>query len=241
LNLHEKGAAFLIRRHGSSLCARPLGPAHPAGEEGGRKLSEATLEVFEKETGRRLLVRQITLHRPKNKEGDVVLLTTLPQTISAQRIAELYRERWTIERAFWDLTVNLGCEIDTLCYPKAALWGFCVALVAYNLWAVCRAAIAKAQGHEAAVNLSTYYLADEWQGTYRGMMIALPDECWKKFAALPVPELARILVQVAGYLDPARYAKHPRGPKKKVKKTSGKTDHHFSVARRLAQAKEGGG
>jgi hypothetical protein len=199
------------------------------------------VEVWEEKTGRRLVVRQITLHRTPRQGGDLVLLTTLPPRISARRLAELYRQRWTIEEAFWDLTCNLGCEIDTLCYPKAALLGFALALVSYNLWSVGRAAIAKAQGEAAAGNLSTYYLADEWQGTYRGMMIALPEECWRDWQTLPPPQVAERLVHIAGYLEPRRYAKHPRGPKKKVKKTSGKTDHHFSVARRLAQAKEDGG
>lgn len=36
---------------------------------------------------------------------------------------EMYRQRWTIEGVFQQLTEDLHCEIDTLGYPKAALFG----------------------------------------------------------------------------------------------------------------------
>jgi IS4 transposase len=237
LDLHARGAAFLIRRHGSSLCARTISPPRSAGRQDGRTLSEQALEIYEGNTGRTLVVRQVTIHRAQQnpKLDDIVLLTTLPRRFRARFIAQLYLERWTIERAFQDLTANLGCEIDTLCYPKAALLGFCVALVSYNLWAVCRAAIAQAQGLKPERQISTYYLADEWQGTYRGMMIALPPEHWARFQDMSAADLAAELLRLAGLLRPARYAKSPRGPKKpNTKKLSGKVDHHVSVARLLA-------
>jgi len=47
-------------------------------------------------------------------------------------VAELYQKRWTIEIAFHELALNLEGEIETLGYPRAALFGFCVALVCYN-------------------------------------------------------------------------------------------------------------
>ena len=43
---------------------------------------------------------------------------------------------WQIEGLFQDLTVALHCELDTLGYPRAALFGFGTALVAYNTLAV---------------------------------------------------------------------------------------------------------
>ena len=70
------------------------------------------------------------------RDGDKVLtlLTNLSKTAApAQQIAELYRKRWSIEAAFQELEAHLHSEINSLGYPKAALFGFCVALVAYNL------------------------------------------------------------------------------------------------------------
>jgi hypothetical protein len=70
------------------------------------------------------------------RDGDKVLtlLTNLSKTAAhAKQIAEMYRKRWTIETAFQELEAHLHSEINSLGYPKAALFGFCVALVAYNV------------------------------------------------------------------------------------------------------------
>ena len=56
------------------------------------------------------------------------------------------RQSFTRQTAFHHLTVDLACEIDTLGYPKAALFGFCVALVAYNVVALVKGALRAAHG-----------------------------------------------------------------------------------------------
>jgi len=50
-------------------------------------------------------------------------------------LAQLYLERWSIESLFNVLTMTLKCEQECLGYPKAALFAFCVTLVAYNVLA----------------------------------------------------------------------------------------------------------
>jgi IS4 transposase len=56
---------------------------------------------------------------------EIHLLTNLPaSSVSAITAASLYRERWTLEAAFNELTLHLRCEINTLGYPKAALFAF---------------------------------------------------------------------------------------------------------------------
>ena len=65
-------------------------------------------------------------------------------------MARLYRKRWSIEHAFEVLAVALECEINTLCYPKAALFGFCVGLVVYNLMAVVKGALRGVHGQAQA-------------------------------------------------------------------------------------------
>ena len=61
--------------------------------------------------------------------------------MSAQRIAQLYLERWTIEKHFQFLTQSLHCELPGLGKPKAALFGFAMALVAANALAAVRASM----------------------------------------------------------------------------------------------------
>jgi len=66
---------------------------------------------------------------------------------------------------FLTITENFNGEIQTLAYPKAALFSLSMALVAYNLspyvlrWSACME-LAKA-------GLSDFYLVDEIQGIYR--------------------------------------------------------------------------
>jgi len=79
-------------------------------------------------TARRVIVR---LKNPTRKgESELTILTNLPKEVAnALKISELYRGRWGIETAFNDLEKHLHSEINTLGYPKAALFGFCMALV----------------------------------------------------------------------------------------------------------------
>jgi hypothetical protein len=70
------------------------------------------------------------------------------------------------------LAEYLNSEINALGYPKAALFGFCVSLVAYIVLCVVRAALGNAHGADViAEQVSGYYIANEISGTYQGMMI----------------------------------------------------------------------
>ena len=58
--------------------------------------------------------------------------------VTAAVVTELYRERHSVENLFQSVTENYECQIQTLGYPKAALFSFCLALVAYNILATVR-------------------------------------------------------------------------------------------------------
>ena len=94
----------------------------------------------------------------------------------------MYRKRWSIETAFQELEAHLHSEINALGYPKAALFGFCVALVACNVLAVVKAALRSRHGeNKIAHEVSGYYLAGHLGRTYDGMMIAVPEKHWGIF------------------------------------------------------------
>jgi len=136
-------------------------------------------------------------------------------------VARLYAKRWTIEKMFLELTTALVCEIDTLGYPRAALFGFCLALVAYNVVSLTQAALRRVHGHQKVEEeLSWYYVCVHVGKVYQGMMIALPAECWKVFRQMSDRDFARFLKQLAENTDLARFRKHPRGPKKPPPKKS---------------------
>lgn len=72
-------------------------------------------------------------HATRNGATLLHILTNFPRQISAKRVAQIYRKRWTLETAFQHLDAYFHSEINTLGHPKAALFGFYLALVAYNV------------------------------------------------------------------------------------------------------------
>ena len=84
--------------------------------------------------------------------------------------------------------------------------------------------------------ISSYYLADEIKGTYRGMMIAIPPEEWRIFQNMTFTELSQILKHLAGYVKLRAFRRHPRGLKKtQPKRTYLKNRPHVSTFKILNQ------
>ena len=239
--IDRRGGAFVIRQHGATLFIEGLGERRACGRS-------ATGAVFEQEMrlgdgdGGAMAVRRITveLDTPtRDGELEVHLLTDLPSEVAdALVIAELDRRRWSIEAAFGELATCLNGEVETLGYPKAALFAFCVALVTYNMMGVVKAALRSVHGEEAVEGLSFYYLADEVAGTHRGMMIAIPEEEWAVFHGLTAAAFGAILLDLAAGVRLSAYRKQVRGPKRPPpKRQSGAKVKHVSTARLLGKRK----
>jgi hypothetical protein len=113
----------------------------------------------------------------------------------------------------------------------------CIALVAYNVLSVVKAALRSVHGTDKIeTEVSNYYLADEIRGTYRGMMIAIPPEEWGIFHNITFMELSQILKHLAGLAKLRAFRRHPRGPKiAQPKRTYLKNKPHVSTAKILAQ------
>lgn len=240
----EKGAFFAVRQHASTLSKKRLvGRRVRVGETETGIVYEQVLETRRRRDGQdeALSLRRITiqLFEPTvDGETQIHLITNLPSEIDALKAAELYFERWTIENAFQELGQALASEINTLCYPKAALLAFCVAIVTYNVLSAAKAAIRVAhQQPDLQTDLSGYYLAEEVAATYGGMMIAIEPRVWtQSFASLTTDEMAAILLQLAVNVDPDRFRKRHRGVKKpQPPRTGGYPQKHVSTARLLAE------
>ena len=188
-----------------------------------------------------MTVRRLTVGRDEpTRDGDkeIHLLTNLPgKKVSAVKVAEVYRKRWTIEGLFLEASQTLSCEIDTLCYPKAALFAFCLGLVACNAVALLKAALRAAHGEDVvSQHLSAYYLVLEIRQTYAGMMVAIPALHWKVFNQFSAAQMARVLRELAGQVVLKRYRKTPRGPKKPPpKRRRYKNGEHISTAKVIAE------
>jgi len=242
--IREKAAFFVIRQHASTLSKKRLiGTRTRVGETEAGVVYEQLLETTRRRNGQDevFTLRRITieLFAPTLAgERQIHVITNLPPDVGALEVAELYRHRWTIENAFQELDQALASEINTLCYPKAALLAFCVAVVTYNMISVTKAAIRVAHEEPALLTeLSGYYLAEEVAATYGGMMIAIePREWTRSFASLTVDEMVTILLELAANVAPDRFRKRRRGAKKPHPPRKGGYPHkHVSTARLLAQ------
>jgi len=234
---------FLIRQHASTLTYEPAGKPRSVGRCPTGRLTEQTLLLSHPDGGT-LSVRRITLtldQPTRDGEREIHLLTTLTQKqASAERVADLYLSRWKIEHVFQTLTCVLRCEVNTLGYPKAALFAFCVAVVTFNLYATIKGALRAEHGVETVEQeVSDHFVADEIAGTYRGMMIAVPERHWGPFAQADAQSLAAFLRDLAARADLRRYQKSQRGPKKpKPRRTRFAKAKHIATARLLAEEKK---
>ena len=207
-------AFFIIRQH-ATLKGKLRGRRRLIGMGPTGKVYEQAIELTFEDVTLTLRRITITLNQP-TRDGDWELhvLTNLPAKISAVVVAKLYAKRWTIETLFLEVTQTLACEIDTLAYPKAALFIFCLALVAANAVAVIKAALRVAHGETEADALSGYYLVLEIEQTYDGMMVALPPPCWTLFRRMGPKQFGAALLKIAAHVDLSIYRKSKRGPKK---------------------------
>ena len=239
--LARRSAFFVIRQHGSTLHGKHLvGKRKAAGRCKAGKLYEQTMRLEDPETGTELAVRRITLVLDEctvDGAKEIHILTNLPLEVAGtQLVAELYRGRWRIENAFQELDQAFASEINTLCYPEAALLCFCLAVCTYNVLSTLKAGLRAVHGDAAALHkLSGYYLAEEIAATYRGMMIAIPPRHWTKaFGHRTTRELVAIIKQLAGQVQLAQFLKNSRGPKKPPpQRTGGLRQKHVSTARLL--------
>ena len=239
--LMQRKAAFITRQH-ARMPWKPLQKARYMGTCQTGRVFEGLIELRNPETGKTTNVRRITVKlRTPTRDGDteIHLLTNLPAgKVPAVKVAELYRKRWTLEEAFNELTTYLRCELNTLGYPKAALFAFCVAVCTYNLLAAVKGALRGVHGEEVMeAQVSNYFLTAEISTIYGGMMVALPPRQWQTFQTMPVVGLAKHLHRWARGADLGNYPKHPRAPKKPKAKRPNAQFKHVSTAKLLAEDK----
>jgi hypothetical protein len=236
----RRGAAFVVRQHGQ-VQGELVGRLTRQGTSRSGPVYEQALLVRDPDGGETMRVRRLTVKLTgPTRNGDTTLhiLTNVPTPrASAVHLARVYGKRWSIETAFFEITTTLACEINTLGYPKAALFTFCLALLAYNAVSLIKAALRSAHGRQKVHDdVSSYYLALEISRTYDGMMIAIPAPHWAFFRELAAKECADLLRELASSVNLARYQKHPRGPKKPPpERPAYQNGQHVSTAKLLAQ------
>ncbi|WP_203225949.1 transposase [Calothrix sp. PCC 6303] len=139
---------FIIREH-KCLPWHNADEFRPIGSVEGEEVFEQSI-IINDDAGYLCGVRRIKVvleSATRDGDSEIFILTNLPLKVAtALVIAQIYRQRWTIETLFQILTDIFNCEIKTLGYPKAAFFAFCVALVSYNILSVVLAALRSIYG-----------------------------------------------------------------------------------------------
>ena len=145
------------------------------------------------------LVRVELTRATRGGDKTLLLLTDLSKSAATgKQVAELYRRRWTIETMFQQLEAHLHSEVNTLGYPAAALFAFCVALVAYNVLAVVKGALRGLHGEQTIHDtVSGYYIAGEIGRTYEALLGFVPADQWTQVQALSHEAFLTLLMGLA--------------------------------------------
>jgi IS4 transposase len=239
----DRQAAFIVRQHAAHPTCELTGKRRKVTVIGSGVVYEQPVRVRLSD-GRVTMLRRITLKlNSATRDGDreLHLLSNLPARISAGKIAAAYAGRWKIETAFQELATVLRSEINTLGYPGAALFGFCLAVVLYNVLSVIRSIASHVHRKQLeGGKLSSYYLSDEIAGTARGMEIAIPQQHWNEaFGSLSTRQMQRVLHELAKHVRIAAFKTNPWTPKQpQPKRITNRRRPHLSTQRILAAYKQ---
>jgi hypothetical protein len=238
----QRNAFFVIRQH-AKLRVEPAGALKSCGRTDTGEVFEQPVNLTNSE-GAVVKVRRVVIRLDSpTRDGDreMAILTNLSKTkATATTVANAYRKRWKVETMFQALTQMLQGEIDTLAYPKAALFGFGIALVTYNILSTVQSALrAKYGAEKIQEEVSLYYVALEVQGAQQGMDIVFEPSDWTPVQEMTPKSLGRFLLRCAANVDLSKYRRQPRGPKKPVPKRTRFVDQpHVSTKRLLDESRK---
>ena len=239
----ERGGRFIIRHH-KGLEYTALAPERFIGSTETGDVYEQPVEIIartdDRPPSKYRLIRVRLKKATRDGDRELRILTDLSKSAApAKKVADLYRHRWDIETTFQKLEKHLNSEVNSLGYPMAALFAFCVALVAYNVLAVVAATLRRVHGDEViSQKVSGFYIAGEIARAHEGVMIAIRATEWSKLRRLSDAAHRDLLLQIAATVDLSKYKKHVRGPKKpRPPRTQYLNMPHVSTARLLRDKK----
>jgi hypothetical protein len=232
---------LILRPHGN-LRGEPLGARESKGRCETGWGYERRLRL-RNEDGRVAAVRRsaAALDKPtRDGATESHILTNRPaQKVPAGKVTEVYRQRGTVEGLSFEVAPTRACAIDTLCYPKAARFAFCLGLRACKAVALRKAALRAAPGAAGVgQQWSASYAVLEIRQTSAGMMVAIPPACWSVFQGSRGAAGARVLKGRARQVSIHRYRKTARGPKEpRPQRRRDKSGEHVATSRIIAGRK----
>ncbi len=240
LAVAKKLGCFVIRQHGR-LKGELLGKRRQIGRTSTGLVFEQKLKIRNGDDV--LIVRRITVELgAPTRDGDlqIHLLSNVPaKHASACQLAELYRDRWEIENAFYVLTMTLTCEVKSIGQPRAALFLFSMAMLAFNCRQVLIGALRKVHDVEEVDAMSQLSVAIAIVAPMDGMLTAIPEHEWDQEVSCTASSRAKFLCRVARHVDIQSHRKSVRGPKKPPpERKRCKLGSHVSTYKLLKSQKE---
>lgn len=239
LQIAARRACFLIRQHGR-LKGKLLGKRRRIGRTDSGVVYEQSLEICDNQTQETLVVRRISVELDEpTRDGDteIHLLSNVPaKDADACRLAEIYRQRWEIENAFYLLTTTMTCEMKSNCHPRCALFLFCMAMLAFNCRQVLLASLYAEHEQEDVEAMSQYNVSIDIVSPMAGMVTAINEEEWAILVPCTPDEFAEFLRAISRRVAVRSYRKAVRGPKKPPpKRKRCKNGTHVSTHKLLEQ------
>jgi hypothetical protein len=240
LKIAARSGCFVIRQHGR-LKGNLRGKRKRVGKIDSGVVYEQALEIRDRDDT--LVVRRITVELDEpTREGDmeIHILSNVPTVdASACELAQIYRERWEIENAFHVLTMTLNCEMKSNCYPRCALFQFCMAMLAYNCRQVLLAALYAEHEQEDVEAMSQYQVSLDTVSPMDGMLTAISEQEWADLTPQCPHGIATFLRRVSCHVNVRSYRKSVRGPKRPPpKRKRCKNGAHVSTNRLLQDRKK---
>lgn len=235
LKLAARCGFFVIRQHGR-LKGKLRGKRKRVGKMDSGTVYEQAMEICEGDET--LVIRRITVELIKpTRDGDMeihVLSNVRAEDADGCVLAQLYRDRWEIENAFHVLTMTLNCEMPSNCYPRCALFQFCMAMFAYNCRQVLLAALSAEHEQEDVDAMSQYQVALDIVSPMEGMLTAITEEEWSAQTPRRATGFATFLRRVSRHVNVRSYRKSVRGAKRPPpKRKRCKNGAHVSTHRLL--------
>jgi hypothetical protein len=231
--LDKQSSAFIIRQHGR-LKGELLGRRRKIGRTETGMVYEQSMRLT-KDSGA-ITVRRITIELDEpTRDGDteIHVLSNLPSRVNAKKIIRLYARRWEVETAFYHEQMCLNGELPSLGHPRAALFLFCIATMAYNILQTLFSVLYTEHEEEEVNELSFYYISVEIERYTPGMLAILEADDWARIIPRTPKRQAQFLAKIAQGIDLRKYRKSRRGPKKPYKRKSNERSGHLSTAKIL--------
>lgn len=240
LDVADRHSCFLIRHHGR-LKQGLQGTRRKIGRTENGTVYEQPMLL--QDGSRQLTIRRITLELDeptRDGELEIHILSNVPsEDATGIELAELYHQRWEIENAFYVLTTTLTCEVKSIGHPQAALFLFCLAMLAFNCRQVLVAVLWKIYPQSDVEAMSHFKMAQAIVKPMDGLLGTISESEWNSLVPQTAEECAKFLSEVAQHVDIQSFRKATRGPKNpKAKGKRPKSNAHVATHRLLEERKQ---